>query len=229
MKDSRLAPSSPDETIRQKLLRQGAAALTDAELLSIVLRDGGKELSSIELSSELLAHYDGNLTALGLEKPAQLRMFRNMGIARAAVVAAAMELGKRRKTEESINIQVITGKEDVVAIFKPQIAELPHEEIWALYLGASNRILDKVKISQGGSTATIVDNRLIVKRALDKFATSIIIVHNHPSGHPQPSPQDIELTEKLRAAAALFDIHLTDHIIVTAGESYSFRGNGLLQ
>ncbi len=227
MKDSSTTLSR-DETIRQKLLRQGAAVLTDAELLSIVLRDGGKDMSAIELSSELLARYDGNLTALGLETPAKLRMFRSMGIARAAVVAAAMELGKRRKTEESINIQVITGKEDVVAIFKPQIAELPHEEIWALYLGASNRILDKIKISQGGSTAVIVDNRIIVRRALEKFATSIILVHNHPSGQPHPSPQDIELTEKLQAAAALFDIHLMDHIIVTAGESYSFRGNGKL-
>ena len=228
MRVPRPASPSPDEPIREKLLRQGAAVLTDAELLSIVLRDGGKELSAIELSSELLAHYDGNLTVLGLEKPAQLRMFRNMGIARAAVISAAMELGKRRKTEESINIQIITGKEDVVAIFKPQIAELPYEEIWALYLGASNRILDKIKISQGGSTATIVDNRIIVRRALEKFATGIIIVHNHPSGQPHPSPQDLELTEKLRAAAALFDIYLMDHIIITAGESYSFRGNGKL-
>lgn len=219
---------SPDEAIRQKLLRQGPSELTDAELLSIILRDGGKEQSAIELSRELLGHYNGNLTELGLEKPAKLRMFRSMGIGRAAVVAAAMELGKRRKVEESVNIQVITGKEDVVAIFKPQIAELPHEEFWALYLGASNRILDKVKISQGSSTATIVDNRLIVKRALDKFATSIIIVHNHPSRQPKPSAQDVDLTEKLRDAAALFDIQLTDHIIITAGESYSFRGNGLL-
>ncbi len=217
-----------DEAIRQKLLRQGPGELSDAELLSIVLRDGGKELSAIELSRELLARYEGNLTELGLEQPARLRMFRGMGIARAAVVAAAMELGKRRKTEESVAIEVIASKEDVVAIFKPQLAELPHEEFWALYLGASNRILDKIKISQGSSQATVVDNRLIVKRALDRFATSIIIVHNHPSGQPAPSSQDKEMTEKLRAAAALFDIRLTDHIIVTAGESYSFRGDGLL-
>jgi DNA repair protein RadC len=222
------AELSTNETIRQKLLRQGADKLTDAELLSIILRDGGKELSAIELSQELLDRYNGNLTALGLEKPAQLRMFRGMGLGRAAVVVAAMELGKRRKTEEAINIQTVTSKEEAVALFKPLIAELPYEEFWALYLGASNRILDRVKISQGSSTATIVDNRLIVKRALDKFANSILIVHNHPSGRPEPSTSDIDLTEKLRQAAALFDIRLVDHIIITAGESYSFRGNGLL-
>ena len=219
---------TPDETIRQKLIRQGASELTDAELLSIILRDGGKDSTAIALSEALLNHYQGNLTELGLEKIAKLRMFRSLGIGRAAVVAAAMELGKRRKVEESINIQAIQGKEDVVALFKPLISELPHEEFWALYLGASNRILDKVKISQGSSTATIVDNRLIIKRALDKFATSVIIVHNHPSGQPKPSLQDEEITTKLKEAAALFDIRLTDHIIITAGESFSFLGNGLL-
>lgn len=202
--------------------------MTDAELLSIILREGSKNLSSIQLSEEVLNHYNGNLTELGLEKPAKLRMLHGMGIARAAVIAAAMELGKRRKVEESVNIHTITGKEDAVALFKPLISELPYEEFWALYLGASNSILDKVKISQGSSTATIVDNRLIIKRALDKFATSIIIVHNHPSGHPKPSPQDEEITRKLKAAAELFDIRLTDHIIITAGESFSFLGNGLL-
>ena len=219
---------TPDEAIRQKLIRQGASELSDAELLSIILRDGGKDSSAIRLSGELLDHYNGNLTELGFEKISKLRMFRGMGIGRAAVVAAAMELGKRRKVEEAVSIQTIRGKEDVVALFKPLISELPHEEFWVLYLGASNRILDKVKISQGSSTATIVDNRLIIKRALDKFATSIIIVHNHPSGQPKPSPQDEEITAKLKEAAALFDIRMTDHIIITAGESFSFLGNSLL-
>jgi DNA repair protein RadC len=217
-----------DEAIRQRLIRHGASELTDAELLSIILRDGGKEASAIELSEALLDRYDGNLTALGLEQIATLRMFRGMGIARAAVVAAALGLGKRRKAEEAVNIDSITGKDCVVAIFKPLIAELPHEEFWALFLGASNRILDKVRISQGGSTATIVDNRLIVRRALDKFAQSIIIVHNHPSGRPEPSIADREVTEKLRAALNFFDIALTDHLIVTSGECYSFRAGGLL-
>jgi DNA repair protein RadC len=119
------AELSPDEVIRQKLLRQGAGELTDAELLSIILHDGGKELSAIELSQELLDQYNGNLTALGLEKPAQLRMFRGMGLGRAAVVVAAMELGKRRKAVEAINIHTVTGKEEAVALFKPLIAELP--------------------------------------------------------------------------------------------------------
>lgn len=217
-----------DEAIRQKLIRQGASELTDAELLSVVLRDGGKESSAIALSEALLDRYNGNLTELGLERIAALRMFRGMGIARAAVVAAALELGKRRKAEEAVGIESIMGKDDVVAIFKPLIAELSHEEFWALYLGASNRILDKIRISQGGSTATIVDNRLIVRRALDLFAQSIIVVHNHPSGNPVPSVQDRQVTEKLQAALKFFDIALTDHLVVTPGECYSFRANGAL-
>jgi DNA repair protein RadC len=217
-----------DEEIRQKLIRQGAAQLTDAELLSIVLRDGGRDLSAIELSESLLDRHNGNLTELGLERIASLRMFRGMGIARAAVVSAALELGKRRKAEEAVSIDVISGRDDVVAIFKPLIAELPHEEFWALFLGASNRILDKVRISQGGATATIVDNRLIVRRALDQFAASIVLVHNHPSGQSEPSVQDRQVTEKLRVALSFFDIHLTDHIVVTSGECFSFREKGLL-
>lgn len=219
---------SDDEKIRQKLIRQGASELTDAELLSIVLRDGGKEISAIGLSKALLARYNGNLTELGLAGIAQLRMFGGMGLSRAAIVSAAIELGKRRKVEEAVHIQTISTREDIVALFKPEIAELPHEEFWALYLGPSHRILDKIKISQGSATATIVDNRLIIKRALEKFATSIIIVHNHPSGQSCPSDPDIELTEKLQAAATLFDIQLIDHVIITSGESYSFRAQGLL-
>lgn len=217
---------SPDEVIRQKLVRAGAAELTDAELLSIVLRTGGKEPSAIGLAQSILDRYNGNLTALGLEKPAKLRMVCNMGLAHAAILTAALELGKRRKVEESIHIRTISTKEDVVALFKPILSELPYEEFWVLYLGAANNILDKVRVGQGSALTTIVDNRLIVRRALDKFAVSMILVHNHPSGATLPSPQDEEITRRLKAAAELFDIRVTDHIIVTAGESFSFLAAG---
>lgn len=217
-----------DEQIRQKIVRQGVSALTDAELLSIVIRDGGKDRSALKLGTELLAHYNNSLTELGLADVSRLRMFGGMGLGRAVVVAAAMELGKRRKAEEAVSIQTITTKEDVVSLFKPLIAELPHEEFWALYLGASHRILDKIKISQGGVAGTVVDNRLIIKRALDKLAAAILIVHNHPSGISTPSPEDRTLTDRLKQAAALFDIQLTDHIIITSGECFSFRAEGLI-
>lgn len=217
-----------DEKIRQKLIRQGASELTDAELLSIVLRDGGKGRSAIALSEELLASHHGSLTELGLERFAALRMFSGMGLVRAAAVAATLELGKRRKTEEAVALSAITSRDDVVAIFKPIIAELPHEEFWALFLGAAGRILDKIRISQGGQAATIVDNRVIVRRAIDRFAQSVVIVHNHPSGQSKPSVQDRELTERLRTALDFFDIVLTDHIVIATGECFSFRENGLL-
>lgn len=216
-----------DEDVRRKLNLQGVSGLTNAELISILLRTKKKE-SAIRISFDILHHFDDNLTRLGLEKVSDLRRVAGMGLPSASMIAAALELGKRLKLEEAVNIDTIRTKEDVVALFKPSLAGLPHEEFWALYLGASHRIIDRIKISQGSATATIVDNRLIIRRALDKFATSLIIVHNHPSGNPTPSAQDAELTEKLGKAAGLFDIQLTDHIIITTGESYSFRANGLL-
>ncbi|MCD8186822.1 MAG: DNA repair protein RadC [Rikenellaceae bacterium] len=217
---------SPDEAIRQKLLRSGAASLTEAELISILIQEGKNE-PAIELSRKLLKHYR-NLTQLSVTKIDQLRMFRGIGVGRTALISAALELGKRRKAEDALLIQSIQNKEDVVELFKPLISDLPHEEFWAVYLGPSHRILDKIKIGQGNATSTIIDNRKVIFRAIEKWATSLIVVHNHPSGQPQPSPADVEITRRLKEAAALFDIRLTDHIIITVGECFSFLGHGLL-
>ncbi len=221
-------PEPTDEAIRRKLVALGPAALSDAELLSIVVRDGGKGRTAFRLSADLLEHHGHSLIRLGGAELSSLRMFGGMGLARAAVVAAAMELGKRRKTEEAMEIERIDSKEDALRIFKPLIAELPYEEFWAVYLSASNRILDRIKISQGGVSGTVVDNRLIIKRALDRLASSILLVHNHPSGDPTPNRTDKALTDKIRESAELFGIRLTDHLIVTAGECFSFCAAGLL-
>lgn len=217
-----------DEKVREKLISKGASGLTDGELLSVIMRNGPNGESALELAERLLAHYNGNLTEMSLAGISRLRMFGSMGIARAAVVSAALELARRRQSEEAAAVDRLSSKDDVVAYFKPLIAELPYEEFWAVYLGVSNRILDKVKISQGGVSGTVVDTRLIIKRALDKLASSIIIVHNHPSGNPVPSDEDHTVTERLRDAASLFDIILADHVIITSGECFSFRAEGLL-
>ncbi len=212
-----------------KLQVKGPASLSDAELLSVIFRTGiPKQKTALELSEEILRTFEGNLTELGKASFSRLRMTAGMGETKAVVLAAVMEISKRCKMEESVTIQTVTSKEHIIALFKPMLSELPYEEFWALFLGASNKIIDRIKISQGGTSVTIVDNRLIIKRALDKLASSVIIVHNHPSGNPEPSAKDIELTERLDEALALLDIRLMDHIIVTYGECFSFRANNLL-
>lgn len=217
-----------DIRIREKLISKGVSVLTDQELLSVVIGKGAHGGTAFELAGKLLGEYNGSLTELGLAPIPKLRMTAGMGIGRAVLVAATMELAKRRQLEDTVSIDRINSKEDVIAYFKHDIAELPYEEFWALYLGASNRILDKVKISQGCIASTIVDNRLIIKRALDKLASFIIIVHNHPSGNCCPSDADKAITLRLSQAASFFDIELVDHIIITTGECFSFKGEGLL-
>lgn len=120
----------------------------------------------------------------------------------------------------------IMSDRDVIELFQPELAILPHEEFWVLYLNASNKILDRVRISQGGVTGTVVDYKLIVKRAVERLAQGILLVHNHPSGNPLPSDADTLITEKLVRAASLFEITVADHVIITSGECYSFRSHG---
>ncbi len=220
------AEHNPDREIRERLVNRGAEALTDAELLSILLRTGNEGRPAVELAGRLLAQFDGHLVKLGRCELSQMRQIENLGIGRAAMVAAAMELGRRFRADESFMRDVIRNNREVIDMFQPLLSDLPYEEFWAVYLSASNRVLDKVKVSQGGVSGTVVDHRIIVKRAVEVLASALILVHNHPSGNPQPSDEDREVTEKVARAASLFDIMLADHVIITAGECYSFRGAG---
>ena len=215
-----------DKQVREKLVTRGAQALTDAELLSVLLQKGEAGGSALELSEELLAAYDGDLTAIAQEEVVRLRSVARLGVTRAALVSAALELGRRCRVAESRIKDTIMTDQDVIDIFQPQIGMLPHEEFWVVYLNASNRILDRVRVSQGGVTGTIVDYKLIVKRAVERLAQGILLVHNHPSGNPLPSGADNEITERVVRAAALFDMPVADHVIITAGECYSFRNHG---
>lgn len=215
-----------DKQVREKLVTRGAQALTDAELLSVLLQKGEAGGSALELSEELLAAYDGDLTAIAQEEVVRLRSVARLGVTRAALVSAALELGRRCRVAESRVKDTIMTDQDVIDIFQPQIGMLPHEEFWVVYLNASNRILDRVRVSQGGVTGTIVDYKLIVKRAVERLAQGILLVHNHPSGNPLPSGADNEITERVVRAAALFDMKVADHVIITAGECYSFRNHG---
>ncbi len=215
-----------DRQIREKLMNQGVQSLSDAELLSILLQRGEAGLSALELAERLLENYDHHLMRIELDGPGKLRSVAQLGVTRAAMVCVALELGRRCRAAESGLRDQIMSDRDVIELFQPELAMLQHEEFWALYLNASNKILDRVRISQGGVTGTVVDYKLIVKRAIERLAQGILLVHNHPSGNPLPSEADRQITERLVHAAALFEITVADHVIITAGECYSFREHG---
>ena len=206
---------------------RGAASLGDAELLSLLLEDGAE--GSLDRAHELIAACGGSLAAVGKTELARLRMTAGVGLKRASRLAVAAELGRRMAASEAADaVQQISSSEDVVRLMRPLLADLDHEECWVLYLSASNRILERMRLSQGGVQATVVDHRLLIKRALELLSTQLILVHNHPSGSARPSEPDKELTRRVADAAALFDIRVVDHLILTRGDSYSFRANGQL-
>lgn len=210
-----------------KLFTRGAEALSDNELLSLLLDDGKSIGNGDDMAAKLLAECR-SLTGVARTDIARLRMVEGVGLKRALRIVAAAELGKRIMAAEADRIDYIVTGGDVARIFRPQFERLRHEECWALYLTSSNRIIERQRVSQGGVQGTVVDNRLIVKRALELLAVQVILVHNHPSGNAAPSQQDIDVTQKLEQALALFDIRLLDHIIIGGSDEFGFRHAQLL-
>lgn len=207
------------KSLHEKLTLYGASALSDAELIGIILDD-------IALAERLIAAHP--LSELQQSDLSRLRMQEGIGLARAAKIAAATEIGRRAAKSNVQKVTHILSSNDAEAVFRPLFDGLNHEECWVIFLTSSARIVDRMKISQGGVQATVVDNKIIFKRALELLATQIIIAHNHPSGSAEPSQADITLTNRIKAAASLFDINLIDHIIITATGSYSFKSHHLL-
>lgn len=220
--------SQTDKEVREKLASRGAGALSSAELLSIILQEGNGGGSALELSQRVLDSVAGNLCKVAKMDMRTLRMVEGIGVKRAALLISALELGRRVEREQIEEATTIRSSDDVVAVMRPMIADLPHEEFWVIYLSAANGVLDKVRVSQGGVSSILVDHKLVVKRAVELLASGIVVVHNHPSGIANPSTEDIELTHRLANAASLFEIVLLDHIIITASESASFKHLGLL-
>ena len=207
------------KSLHEKLTLYGAQSLSDAELIGIILDD-------IALAERLTAAHP--LSELQQCDLSRLRMQEGIGLARAAKIAAATEIGRRAAKSNAQKVTHILSSTDAEVVFRPLFEGLNHEECWVIFLTSSARIVDRMKISQGGVQATVVDNRLIFKRALELLATQIIIAHNHPSGSNEPSQADITLTNRIKAAAALFDINLIDHLIITATGAYSFKSHHLL-
>ena len=200
---------------------RGAEALDDAELLTLLTEDE-------QAARALLEAYDGSPAGIAGESEARLRMVGGLGLKRARLLLAAAEFGRRVAEDRAAEADFVTTSDDVVRLFRPQLERLAHEECWAVYLTASNRIIERQRVSQGGVTGTVVDHRLIVKRALELLATQLILIHNHPSGTPEASGQDKTLTERIARAAELFDIRLLDHIIIAREGDFSFRSEGLI-
>lgn len=217
------------KNLTDKLLSRGAETLTDSELVAAIIAEGANDDRALDVSHELLDGADGSLLRLTATDFSRLRMSSGLGLRRAMRLKAATELGRRVLLAEGTSYDTITSDSDVARLMEPQLGMLKHEECWALYLASSGRVLDRMRISQGGVQTTVVDCRLIIKRAIELLATQIVLVHNHPSGTTDPSRQDIELTERVSEAARLFDIRLLDHVIIAQGARYSFRANNLIR
>lgn len=210
------------DNLRNKMTSRGVESLDDRELLSLLVEDP-------QLAEVLLAAFGGSLGRLVHAPEARLRMVGGLGLRRARMLLLAAELGRRVAAEGVGETDSIATSDDVVRLFRPQLERLTHEECWVVYLTASNRVIERQRVSQGGVTGTVVDHRLIVKRALELLATQLILIHNHPSGTPEASAQDRALTYRIAKAAALFDIRLLDHVIIArGGGDFSFRESGLI-
>lgn len=209
------------KNLHDKLASRGVASLGDDELLALLLESSSDSRDPKQLATSILAE-GGSLVGLLRMEVGRLRMLEGIGLRRAERLLVAGELGRRVSLMCNTDVEKITSDSDVVRLLRPHIEHLTHEECWVLYLTSSGRLIERQRVSQGGVQATVVDHRIIVKRALELLATQIIMVHNHPSGLPQPSDADINLTRRVKEAAALFDIKLLDHIIISKEGDYSF-------
>ena len=214
---------------REKLLSKGASMLSDSELLAILIGSGNDRETAVELSKRVLQKADNDLHKLGrFEISDFIDNFRGIGTAKAVTIVAALELGKRRKETEKPKRDKITSSKSAYDILFPMLADLTHEEIWALLLDSANQVIAPIQVSKGGIADATIDNRLILREALNRYATGIILAHNHPSGSCQPSPQDMQMTKKLQEAARCMDILLHDHLVMAESAYFSFADNDLI-
>ncbi len=213
---------------REKMMQKGADALSDAELLGILIGSGNTDESAVALMQRVLAACDNNLNQLAKWEVRDFARFKGMGPAKSITVMAALELGKRRNLQTQLERPVIRSSADIYQLFHPLLCDLPAEESWVLLLNQAGKVIDKVRVSQGGIGQTVVDVRTVLREALIKRATQIALIHNHPSGNVQPSLDDIRLTQILQKAAQTMSIRLLDHVIVTDGGYFSFNDEGRL-
>ncbi len=217
-----------DDRPREKLLSKGIETLSDAELIAVLIGSGNKEESAVELCKRILADNRNNLNETAKLSISDLQKYKGIGEAKAISIVAALELGKRRNMSEIIERKQIKSSKDIFKIFGQKLGDLPYEEFWLIILNRANKIIDMKRISSGGVSGTVTDIKIILKTALEKTASGIIVCHNHPSGNIKPSNADTNLTKKLKSACELVDISFLDHVIVSYGNFYSFADEGFI-
>jgi DNA repair protein RadC len=213
---------------REKLMHMGTRSLSEAELLAILLRSGTRSKSALDMARELLQRYDNSLAAVAKLSVHELMQVKGIGDVKAVTIAAALELGRRRVTENAMQKTQITTSTDAYDLLYPRMRDLTQEAFWIILLDRRSKVISLEEIHIGGMAAMVVDAKIIFQRALERKACSIILSHNHPSGSPSPSMEDIRLTEKIKAAGNFIDIKVLDHIIIGEGAYYSFADEGKL-
>lgn len=213
---------------REKLLLKGRSALSDAELIAILIGSGTPKTTAVDLAKQILKGVDNDLNRLARLSVNDLTKFKGIGPAKAIAIVSALELGRRRKDQSFKQREKVTSSEDAYNLMKPELLDRSHEEFWMILLNRANMVIKKHKVSMGGISGTVADPRLIFKTALEHTACSVILVHNHPSGNLSPSEADKKLTSKMAAAGNLLDIPVLDHIIFTDQGYFSFKDENLI-
>jgi DNA repair protein RadC len=217
-----------DDRPREKFLLKGKSSLSDSELLAIIMGSGNRDETAVELARRILASVNNNWNQLSLLSVKDLMKFKGVGEVKAISIATALEIGRRKVSQEVPDKPVISSSSVAYDIFRNHLSDLRTEEFWAIFLNRSNKVIHFAQLTQGGINQSIVDIRVLFKTALDHFSTGIIIAHNHPSGSLQPSREDIEITRNIKIAGETMNIQLLDHLIITQNSYFSFSDDGLL-
>ncbi|WOC53019.1 hypothetical protein BPO_2372 [Bergeyella porcorum] len=217
-----------DDRPREKFLLKGKNTLSDAELLAIIIGSGNRDESAVELSRRILQSVGNNWHQLSRLSIKDLMKFNGVGEAKAIAIAAALEIGRRKASQEVAEKKSLTSPNEAFCVFKPYLSDLQTEEVWAAFVNQKNKILHFSQISSGGISSSVVDVRVLFKTALDHFATGIFLAHNHPAGSLQPSEEDIKITKQIHQAGKLLNITLIDHLILNQTSFFSFSNEGLL-
>lgn len=228
MKKMNIKSWAIEDRPREKLLLKGIQNLSNAELVAILIGSGNRDETAVTLSKRILNSTQNNLNKLAKLSVEELQRFKGVGEAKAIAIITALELGKRQYFEDTVIQSKISSSKNVFDLMQPKLVDLPHEEFWVVYLDNANKVIDKQQISKGGLTSTLVDVRLIYKRAIELAAIGIIICHNHPSGKVDPSHSDIELTQQIKEAGITLNIKLLDHIIIGKKKYFSFADEAIL-
>ncbi len=217
-----------DDRPREKLLNKGAIALSDAELFAILIGSGNKNESAVELCKRILGDNHNNLNELARLSISDLAKYKGIGEAKAISIVAALEIGKRRKTNEVLERTKITQSSDLFELFEPALLDLNHEEFWVAFMNGANKVLETKRLTQGGMKQTVVDVSMLLRMALERSAHAVAVAHNHPSGENYPSREDLQITQKIKTGCDAIGVRLLDHIIIAGGRYYSFADEGKL-